>query len=301
MAGTAARAEALLGQGVVSTTSVAGGDICTSTRLRLTDGHNAIIKTRPQAPAAMFIREAEGCAGSPRPAAPACPRCWPSPRTACPRWVEPGKPTPDAAERFGRDLAATHAAGADDVRRRVRWVHRARTVAQPPAADVARVLRVAARHALRTCCGRPSGADFRGGRDDRGRDAPHPRLRRTRGAARPHPRRPAGPATSCGAPTATSGSSTRLPMADTARPTSRCSRCSACPICSASSTHTTKQRRWRTVEGPGPAAPAAPAARARRDVRRHLRRPRRVRRPVTPGRHRLRAGRLSKSQGPRAH
>ena len=34
---------------------VTGGDICTSTRLRLTDGHNAIIKTRPQAPAEMFI------------------------------------------------------------------------------------------------------------------------------------------------------------------------------------------------------------------------------------------------------
>ena len=60
MAGTAARAEALLGQGVVSTTSVAGGDICTSTRLRLTDGHNAIIKTRPQAPSEMLIRAAEG-------------------------------------------------------------------------------------------------------------------------------------------------------------------------------------------------------------------------------------------------
>jgi hypothetical protein len=60
MTGTAARAETLLGQGVVSTTSVAGGDICTSTRLRLTDGHNAIIKTRPQAPTDMFTREAEG-------------------------------------------------------------------------------------------------------------------------------------------------------------------------------------------------------------------------------------------------
>ena len=42
MAGTAARAEALLGQGVVSTTSVAGGDICTSTRLRLTDAETEV-------------------------------------------------------------------------------------------------------------------------------------------------------------------------------------------------------------------------------------------------------------------
>src|SRR5262249_16618309 len=28
-------------------------------------------------------------------------------------WVEPGEPSPAAAERFGRDLAATHRAGAD--------------------------------------------------------------------------------------------------------------------------------------------------------------------------------------------
>ena len=60
MAGTAARAEALLGHGVVSTTPVAGGDICTATRLRLSDGRSAVIKTRPQPPEGFFEREAEG-------------------------------------------------------------------------------------------------------------------------------------------------------------------------------------------------------------------------------------------------
>ena len=113
MTGTAARAEALLGHGVVATTPVAGGDICTSTRLRLSDGRNAVIKTRPQAPEGFFAREAEGlrwlaeAGGAPVPdllaAADDC---------VILAWVEPGKPTSDAAEAFGRALAATHAAGA---------------------------------------------------------------------------------------------------------------------------------------------------------------------------------------------
>jgi fructosamine-3-kinase len=114
MAGTAARAEALLGLGVVSTTPVAGGDICTSTRLRLTDGHGAIIKTRPHAPEGFFEREADGlrwlreAGGAKVPAVMAV-----APDCLVVDWVEPSKPTTDAAERFGRDLAATHAAGAD--------------------------------------------------------------------------------------------------------------------------------------------------------------------------------------------
>jgi fructosamine-3-kinase len=114
MAGTAARAEALLGLGVVSATPVAGGDICTSTRLRLTDGHGAIIKTRPHAPEGFFEREADGlrwlreAGGTKVPAVMAV-----APDCLVVDWVEPSKPTTDAAERFGRDLAATHAAGAD--------------------------------------------------------------------------------------------------------------------------------------------------------------------------------------------
>ena len=113
MAGTAARAEALLGQGVVSTTSVAGGDICTSTRLRLTDGHNAIIKTRPQAPAEMFIREAEGLRWLAEAGGAHVPEVLAVAEDCLIlAWVEQGKPTPDAAERFGRELATTHGAGA---------------------------------------------------------------------------------------------------------------------------------------------------------------------------------------------
>ena len=113
MTGTASRAETLLGQGVVSTTSVAGGDICTSTRLRLTDGHNAIIKTRPQAPAGMFVREAESLRWLAEAGGAQVPDVLAVAEDCLIlAWVEQGKPTADAAERFGRDLAKTHAAGA---------------------------------------------------------------------------------------------------------------------------------------------------------------------------------------------
>lgn len=114
MSGTAARAEALLGHGVVATTPVAGGDICTSTRLRLSDGRNAVIKTRPQAPEGFFAREAEGlrwladAGGAPVPALMGS-----DDECVILQWIEPGKPTAEAAERFGRGLAATHAAGAE--------------------------------------------------------------------------------------------------------------------------------------------------------------------------------------------
>ena len=115
MGGIAARAEKLLGVGVVATTPVAGGDICTTTRLRLTDGRNALMKTRPHAPEGFFQREAEGLRwlaeadGAPVPqvlgAADDC---------LVLAWVEPARPSADAAERFGRELALTHAAGADE-------------------------------------------------------------------------------------------------------------------------------------------------------------------------------------------
>jgi fructosamine-3-kinase len=114
MAGTAARAEALLGLGVVSTTPVAGGDICTSTRLRLTDGHGAIIKTRPHAPEGFFEREAEGLRWLAEAKGARIPRVLAvADDCLVLDWIEPGKPTADVAERFGRDLAAMHRAGAD--------------------------------------------------------------------------------------------------------------------------------------------------------------------------------------------
>ena len=111
----AQRAEALLGTAVAATSPVAGGDICTSTRLRLSDGRSALIKTRPHAPADFFATEAAGLrwlaesvpsGGADVPAVLAV-----EDDCLVLGWVESGKSTPEAAERFGRALAATHAAG----------------------------------------------------------------------------------------------------------------------------------------------------------------------------------------------
>lgn len=113
MSGTASRAESLIGKGVVSTTSVAGGDICTTTRLRLTDGSNAVIKTRPHPPERFFACEADGLRWLREPGAVNVPEVLAvADDCIVLAWIEPGKPSPDAAERFGRALAATHAAGA---------------------------------------------------------------------------------------------------------------------------------------------------------------------------------------------
>jgi fructosamine-3-kinase len=115
MGAIAQRAESLLGTAVAATSPVAGGDICTSTRLRLSDGRSALMKTRPHAPADFFTTEAAGLR-------------WLGEATAdggvdVPEvlaaeedclvlaWVESTRPTLEAAERFGRSLAATHAAG----------------------------------------------------------------------------------------------------------------------------------------------------------------------------------------------
>ena len=111
----AQRAEALLGTAVAATSPIAGGDICTSTRLRLSDGRSALIKTRPHAPADFFATEAAGLRW--------LAESVPSGGADVPEvlaveddclvlgWVESGKSTPEAAEPFGRALAATHAAG----------------------------------------------------------------------------------------------------------------------------------------------------------------------------------------------
>ena len=113
----AKRAEDLLGSSVIATAPVAGGDISTATRIRLSDGTTALIKTHHQAPEGFFDAEARGLR-------------WLGETTAAGgvgvpevlghdheclilRWIEPGKNTVDAAVAFGRALATTHRAGAD--------------------------------------------------------------------------------------------------------------------------------------------------------------------------------------------
>jgi fructosamine-3-kinase len=113
---TAQRAEEVLGLAVVATSPVAGGDICTATRLRLSDGRSVLMKTRAQAPAGFFAAEARGLtwlgeAG--RDGGALVPEVLAA-REDCIvlPWVEPGRPSTEGAEALGRALARTHQTGA---------------------------------------------------------------------------------------------------------------------------------------------------------------------------------------------
>lgn len=110
------RAETLLGRSVVATAPVAGGDVATATRLRLSDGTTALMKTMPHAPDDFFPDEARGLrwlaeatadGGAHLPDVLAVDH-----ECLIVRWVEPGKNSVDAALALGRALARTHAAGA---------------------------------------------------------------------------------------------------------------------------------------------------------------------------------------------
>jgi len=112
----ARHAESLLGSSVVATAPVAGGDISTATKLRLSDGTTAIMKTHAHPPPGFFAAEAQGLrwlgeatddGGVPVPDVLAVDE-----GSLILRWVEPGKASADAAAAFGQALAATHGAGA---------------------------------------------------------------------------------------------------------------------------------------------------------------------------------------------
>jgi fructosamine-3-kinase len=112
LGGIAHRAETLLGTAVVATTPVAGGDICMATRLRLSNGTSALIKTLPHAPADFFHTEAAGLTWLAEAGGVDVPEVL-AVEDDClvVSWVEGSRPSVEAAERFGRALAATHASG----------------------------------------------------------------------------------------------------------------------------------------------------------------------------------------------
>ncbi|MEO6473339.1 MAG: fructosamine kinase family protein, partial [Aeromicrobium sp.] len=92
---------------------VAGGDICTATRLRLTDGRSAMMKTRSHAPDGFFRSESEGLTWLREAEGAKVPELLAAADDCVIlAWVEPGRPTSDAAEAFGRALSVTHLAGA---------------------------------------------------------------------------------------------------------------------------------------------------------------------------------------------
>ena len=104
----------VLGAEVVEVVGVSGGDICQASRLTLADGRTVFAKSRPGAPADFFHTEAAGlrrlaaAGGAPVPEVLAV-----TDDALILEWLEPGRPTPAAAEEFGRALAATHAHGAE--------------------------------------------------------------------------------------------------------------------------------------------------------------------------------------------
>lgn len=96
-------------------TPVGGGYTCAVSRLTLDDGNSVLAKSwrQGQAPDGFFHAEAEGlrwlaAAG----AVPVPEMIVETDDLLATAWVEPGEPTPSAAERFGRELAALHRAGA---------------------------------------------------------------------------------------------------------------------------------------------------------------------------------------------
>jgi fructosamine-3-kinase len=111
----ARRAEELLGSAVVATAPVGGGAIATATKLRLSDGSTALMKTLPNPPEGFFEAEARGLRwlDEVEDGVPCVEVLAAAPDCLVVRWVEPGRPSPDAAGELGRRLAATHAAGAD--------------------------------------------------------------------------------------------------------------------------------------------------------------------------------------------
>ena len=114
LGGIAHRAETLLGTAVVATTAVAGGDICTATRLRLSNGTSALMKTRPHAPADFFRSEAASLDWLTEAGGVPCPEVL-AVEDDCLviAWIEGARPTFEAAEGFGRQLATTHRSGVD--------------------------------------------------------------------------------------------------------------------------------------------------------------------------------------------
>jgi len=97
-------------------TPVSGGDICDATRLTLDDGSSVFAKSWPATlgpvPEGFFAAEAAGMEWLHEAGAVPVPEVIAQLDTMLVLdWVEPGEPSPTAAERLGRGLAALHRAG----------------------------------------------------------------------------------------------------------------------------------------------------------------------------------------------
>jgi fructosamine-3-kinase len=96
-------------------TPVAGGSVAAASRLTLDDGSSIFTKSWPsgEPPEGFFAAEAAGLAWLREGAAGLVPEVIVAlPGMLAMEWIEHGDPSPAAAERFGRDLAALHRFGA---------------------------------------------------------------------------------------------------------------------------------------------------------------------------------------------
>jgi fructosamine-3-kinase len=107
--GVARRAEQLLGVAVSSTAPIAGGDVAISTKLRLSNGTLALMKTMPAPPPGFFEAEARGLRALQAVGHLHVPEVLAAEADCLIiRWIEPGRPTRESAEDLGRALAAHH-------------------------------------------------------------------------------------------------------------------------------------------------------------------------------------------------
>lgn len=108
----AQRTEQLLGCAVVSTAPVAGGHVCTTTKMRLSDGRMAAAKTRHQPPPGFFASEAAGLRWLAEAEAIAVPEVLAVAEDCLIiEWIEPGRPSAENATALGHDLARLHSFG----------------------------------------------------------------------------------------------------------------------------------------------------------------------------------------------
>jgi fructosamine-3-kinase len=93
--------------------AVGGGSINEAYRVRLEDGREAFVKTRPETIPGEYAAEALGLGWLAEPGLLRTPAVLELDESYLAlEWVEPGSLTPDGAEELGRALAGTHAAGA---------------------------------------------------------------------------------------------------------------------------------------------------------------------------------------------
>ncbi len=99
--------------GATGAVRVGGGDINEAWRVRLADGRDAFVKTRPDAVAGEYEREAAALRWLAEPAALQVPEVLDVGEDHLAlQWVEHGSLSEDGAQELGRGLARLHAAGA---------------------------------------------------------------------------------------------------------------------------------------------------------------------------------------------